>query len=368
MYESFFDLQSRPFASALNVSSYFPASSAEASLQSLIRGVEQADGPGVLIGAAGLGKSLLFQLLAERFEKRFHVVLLDCVSLRASRDLLQSILFHLHLPYRGMEEGELRLSLLDFLEPNEEARQGLLLLMDEAHKLPLRLLEELRMMTNLVRNGQPRVRLALAGAERLEEHLGHPRLESFQQRIAVRSYLAPLGYEETRDYIVARLKAVGGEEKLFAESSWAEIHRISGGAPRLVNQICDQALLTAAVGRRSQVDASCVRQAWAELQQLPAAPSLAAPSSTAPPADDTVVEFGSLSPEGDDLFTSSPSFAPLAPAELHVVREGVETGIGDIRIAIGVPLGIEDFGDSRCCVGHSDRRRWRSEMSWLRAR
>src|SRR5207244_2142982 len=115
--------------------------------------------------------------------------------------LLQNILFELKLPYRDMDEGELRLSLVDHLEPRSGGPDGLLLLVDEAHMLPLRLLEEIRLLTNVVRDGQTRVRLVLAGGMALEERLTSPKLESLHQRIAARCYLQSLRRDETIYYV-----------------------------------------------------------------------------------------------------------------------------------------------------------------------
>jgi len=130
MYEDFFGFEERPFPSAPRVNLYFPASSAENAHQTLTRCIGRAEGPGLLIGGAGTGKSLLCHLLAARFRDAFHVVMLTSARLCTRRALLQSILFELGLPYRGLDEVELRLSLIDFLKLDESDREGVLLLVD----------------------------------------------------------------------------------------------------------------------------------------------------------------------------------------------------------------------------------------------
>ena len=192
MYESFFQLSARPFAAAPQVDRYFPAHAIENARQTLTRVIERAEGAGLVVGPTGTGKSLLLQVLAEQFRDRFDVALLANGHLTTRRALLQAISFELGLPYRGLEEGELRLSLIDHLAPGTRCPQGMLLLLDEAHRLPLRLMEEVRMITNLVRNGQPRVRLVLAGSVALEERFARPDLESFSQRLSARCYLETL--------------------------------------------------------------------------------------------------------------------------------------------------------------------------------
>ena len=138
------------------------------------------------------------------------MALLSSGRLSTRRALLQAILFELGQPYRGMDEGELRLALVDYLTAGEDCPQGMVLLVDEAHTLPLRLLEEIRMITNLVRDGQPAVRLVLAGGCVLEERFASPKLESFSQRIVARCYLESFNRTETQQYIRAQIDAAGG--------------------------------------------------------------------------------------------------------------------------------------------------------------
>ena len=159
-----------------------------------------AAGIGMVVGPSGTGKTLLCRMLAEHFKERFKVAMLCSGRLSTRRALLQAIHYELGQPYRGMDEGELRLALVDYLTLGEDCPTGMVLLVDEAHTLPYRLFEEIRMITNLVCNGQPRVRLVLAGGPLLEERLASPKLESFSQRLVARCYLEPLSRTETQKY------------------------------------------------------------------------------------------------------------------------------------------------------------------------
>src|SRR5262245_47055150 len=163
MYESYFGLSQRPFVPAPSAEKYLPTGSLETAKQTLVRCIDRGEGPAIIIGPAGTGKSLLCQVLARHFRGRFQVALLSGARLATRRALLQNILFELKLPYRDMDEGELRLSLVDHLEPKAGGPTGLLLLVDDAHALPLRLLEETRLLTNLGGDGLMRVRMGLAG-------------------------------------------------------------------------------------------------------------------------------------------------------------------------------------------------------------
>jgi hypothetical protein len=146
----------------------------------------------------------------------------------------------------------------------------MLLLVDEAQSLPPRLLEELRLMSNLVRNGQPRVRLVLAGGMLLEEQFAATELESFQQRIATRCYLASMDRAETSQYVRAHLAAVKGDaDRAFDSEALDAVFDASDGVPRLVNQLCDRTLLLTGKADSKRLSRHHVQQAWADLQQLP---------------------------------------------------------------------------------------------------
>ena len=354
MYESFFQLEARPFIATPVADRYYPASSAEHARETVVRCVERAQGPAVILGPAGTGKSTLCQVLAEQLRSQFHVATLASARLCTRRALLQNILFELKRPYRDREEGELRLSLIDHLEPSEDCPNGMLLLVDEAHMLPLRLLEEIRMLTNLVRDGQPRVRLVLAASLILDERLASPRLESFNQRIAARCYLQSMNRDETLGYVCAQISAVGGTPgKVFTDEGLHAIYNATDGIPRLVNQVCDHVLIMAAIGRKSPIDAMGVEEAWADLQQLP---SPWAPSDV--PSDsgegDSILEFGELDETtsgelGDDkeVVTDTGSTRTPVATQIAARLEEIESGIAavsDDEATAEIAATLEDEG------------------------
>ena len=282
MYDGYFGFQRRPFASIAQVDQYFPGAAIENSRATLARCIERGEGVGVVFGPSGTGKTLLCQVLAEQFKGELRVAMLSAGRLSSRRNLFQAILYDLGRPYRGMDEGELRLALLDYLVLGEDCPQNMLLLVDEAHTLPLRLLDELRMLTNTARGGQPCVRLVLAGASILEERFATPKLDSFNQRLAARCYLEPLNRTEVQDYIRHQVALARGEdpamtqcsveeegEEIFPAEVCQSVFQATDGVPRLVNQVCDHALLLAYVRQRRQLRQTDIEEAWADLQQLP---------------------------------------------------------------------------------------------------
>ncbi|GIW94769.1 MAG: hypothetical protein KatS3mg110_2810 [Pirellulaceae bacterium] len=270
MYEAFFGLQQRPFPSGPCTKFYFAARAIDDAFRALSRLVERDEGIGLVVGGVGTGKTLVCHLLVEKFSDRFSAILLASGRLTSPKVVLQHILFELKLPYRQMDEGELRLSLLDYLEQKRGNEKDLLLAIDEAHSLPLRVLEELRLLSCLVRGGRSRVRLIFSGLPRFEERLAVPRLEALNQRIAVRCYLDNLSLQETVEYVAHQLSVAGTRaDAIFSDDALRAIHRYTDGIPRLVNQLCDHAMILACADGRRTVDAALLEEAWCDLQRLP---------------------------------------------------------------------------------------------------
>ncbi len=319
MYETYFNFTRRPFASIPQTDQFFPAVAIENARARLTRCIERAEGPGMVVGPSGTGKTLLCQVLKERFAGKYDVVLLCSGRLSTRSALFQSILYELRRPYRQMDEGELRIALTDYLLGNnaeaasEAKRDSLLLLVDEAHTLPLRLLEEIRMLTNLARRGRPLVRLVLCGGSILEERFASPRLESFSQRLVARCYLESFNRTETQEYLRRGIDAVAAEGclggELFFDAKTAQaVYQATDGVPRLINQVCDHALMTAYTADRKQLRPRDIEEAWADLQQLPTPWSDEDADDNGSCGSDAqhsggkgIVEFGGLDDDDDDF-------------------------------------------------------------------
>jgi type II secretory pathway predicted ATPase ExeA len=316
MYEAFFGLNQRPFPSAPQVEHYFPASAIESARQMLVRCVQRAEGAGMVVGPSGTGKTLLCHLLVQQFHDTFRTVFLANGRLGTRRSLLQAILHGLGQPYRGMDEGELRLALVDYLSVVKNCPNGMLLLIDEAHTLPLKLLDELRVVADIVAGGQLRTRLVLVGGNVLEERFTNPRLESLSQRLVARCYLESFNRLETQDYIQRQVQKAGGAgTEIFPADTCHAVHQATDGVPRLVNQVCDHALILACTDKKRALSPAIIEQAWADLQQLPTPWSgkekakAAASGSTA--GSTGVVEFGGLV-DDEETASTGPAKGPAA--------------------------------------------------------
>ena len=315
-----FQFQHRPFAAAPDVNNYVPTESVEASIDAVYQCVQRSAGPALVIGPTGIGKSMLCVELARRLGTPFEMVLLATSQICTRRALLQNILFELGLNFRDREEGELRLGILDHLKSPKSTSSGVLLIIDEAQTMPLKLLEEIRGLTNIQRQGQSRVHLVLAGNQRLDERLNHPKMEAFTQRIAARCYLQSLNRQDTHNFIGLQWTRATGNTGMspFSEAAIDAVYAATNGIPRLINQLCDHTLYLASARNITDFTDELIGEAWSDLQQLPTPWQVNHQESKTTGKDsNTVVEFGELSDEvsTDSLSSSSSNLPPLPCAD-----------------------------------------------------
>ena len=338
MYQSHFHLHVRPFSSAANPEHYYPASSIEQARESIARNVERAASVTIVTGPVGSGKTLLCQLIANQYANEFPVCLVQGERLDQPEVLFQSILHKLGIPFRGQDAGELRIILSDHIS-SPGCVNGILLIIDDADRLNEELLDEVRSITNIVKDGQPCARVVLAGSPRLDENLGAPALESLNQRVAGRHYLENFSHHETSDYIGARITSSGGDAgALFTDDALHKVQQATNGVPRLVNQICDHALMLASVNHVDQLNGQLIEEAWADLQQLP----LPLPSDDLANAtnelNEAVIEFGELE---DPTETSELDKLQEALADLSVTATRATRPIvvgGDVQFESDVAM------------------------------
>lgn len=292
MSENLFQFAGQPFSAAPDPAAYVPLEPMEVAGQTLTEAIRRRRGPSLLIGPTGSGKSLLAQLVAGQVKSSHHPVLLSSSVFCTRKALLQHILHGMKVPFHHQGEGELRLAIVDALSQRDKLSGGLALIVDEADRMEAPLLEELRAITNIVHDGQSQVQLLLIGNSRLEEQLAEPRMSCLNQRISCRCYLRAWKRDETTRYIQRRLERAGGDAaKLFTPEAIITLHEISGGTPRIVNQLADHALWLGARHEAAPVDERAIQVAWSDLQQLP----LPAEFQVVPPDEAVeVIEFGEL--------------------------------------------------------------------------
>ncbi|MCL2623862.1 MAG: AAA family ATPase [Planctomycetaceae bacterium] len=320
MYINHFSFHRPPFSAVPDVSGYYPAESIESARRTLLQVLENGTGIPLVFGETGMGKSLLLRMLEKVLENDCHVVYMANQRLRSPKSLYQHLLFSLHQSYCGMDENELRLLFLDNLRQAEMRR--IVLLVDEAQSLGRATLEELRVLLHYNQNeNDVSIRLVLAGSHRFEERLTHPHLHAFQQQVVARCYLEKFRREETDAEILWQLHQAGCEtpDSLFPPEVRKTIHKLTEGVPRVVHQLCRQALIHAAESGLACVDETVVQTAWGILQQLPGCGNnipgrnTHSMKSVTPEDSTSIIEFGAL--DDDEPMIPSFSATPM-PDEL----------------------------------------------------
>lgn len=247
MYQHYFGLSETPFSIAVNPRYLFMGARHREALAHLLYGVGSG-GFILLTGEVGTGKTTLTRCLLEQLPEHTDVAMVLNPALDAP-ELLAAVCDQLGIAHRGHASTlkELTDSLHRFLLENHARGRRTVLLIDEAQHLGLPVLEQIRLLTNLETHEEKLLQIILVGQPELSELLRRPELRQLNQRITARFNLTPLDAGETRAYIRHRLEVAGlpADRELFPPAVAARVHRLSGGIPRLINLLCDRALLGA---------------------------------------------------------------------------------------------------------------------------
>ena len=280
-----------PFPAFPSVSRYVPIGSVEDAIKRTRRSIDACEGLSLVIGPPGTGKSLVCALLAREYANSHDVVNLGETPVSDSATFYRHLLHHLDVDFDAIPEGDLQLALVERVRDPKATDKGLLVLVDEAQSLSPDVLEAIRMTTNIMLDGQPRVYVVVCGGPKLDETLSLPALEPLTQRVAARCYLHPLTSKETRQYISDSIVACGADpDETITDEAISAVHHASSGVPRLINQLVTCAIDVAADADQSLITDSIIDRAWAELQQLPS-PMIEEPKLA---KDSAPVEFGEL--------------------------------------------------------------------------
>ena len=225
-----------------------------------------ADGFVVITGEIGAGKTTLIESFLREIPADVVVAQINQTQVSAV-DFLQSVLSQFGFSPFKMKKGELLATLNNFLIEQYAAGRRVLLIVDEAQNLSLRVLEEIRLLSGVETTREKVLRIILAGQPELNAKLDAPELVQLNQRVRLRFHLTTLSQTETGEYIRHRLQVAGaGDRQLFEEDTFAEIFRYSGGVPRLINTLCDTAMMAAYTADRDRVTATDIASAVSELQ------------------------------------------------------------------------------------------------------
>ena len=266
MYTAFYGLREKPFALSPDPRFLFLAESHREALAHLLYGIEQGEGFIAITGEVGTGKTTLCRTLLQRLGAESEVAFLFNPKLSAL-ELMQAVHAEFGLDAAGRSWRELVDQLNEFLLERKGEGRRVLVIIDEAQNLETDTLEQVRLLSNLETDTAKLLQIVLLGQPELDAKLERAELRQLKQRISVRWRLVPLTATETRDYVRHRLRiASGSERELFTETALREVHRRSSGIPRVVNVLCDRALLLGYASRAATIGSQLVVAVAQELQ------------------------------------------------------------------------------------------------------
>lgn len=246
MYKSFYNLQRNPFEITPDPSFLFPTTRHNEALASLYYGVTAHRGFVVLTGEVGTGKTLILRSLLGLLQRRDVAFALIFNPTLSPLEFMRYIALDFGLPVAGKAKDELIHVLNGFLLQRHQKGLTTILVVDEAHLLSAEILEEIRLLTNLETSQQKLLQIVLAGQPELDLKLDSHELRQLKQRIALRCHLDPLSLNDTREYMGRRLQIAGaiGANQIFSGPAIEAVFRHSRGIPRLINTLCENALLS----------------------------------------------------------------------------------------------------------------------------
>lgn len=265
MYNNYFGLTEAPFSIAPDPRFLYMSEQHREALAHLLFGVSSNGGFILLTGEVGTGKTTVFRCLLEQLPERTEVAFILNPKYSVM-GLLSAICDELGIEYSPSGEMKDYVDALNehLLESHRKNRQTVLII-DEAQNLSADVLETIRLLTNLETNTRKLLQVILIGQPELLAMLERPELRQLNQRITARYHLRALRQEELADYIAHRLSIAGVECQLFPEATIRHLYKLTKGVPRLVNIVCDRALLGTYVERRNQVHNRTISNAASEV-------------------------------------------------------------------------------------------------------
>ncbi len=266
MYREFFGLKEKPFNVTSDPNFLFLSRVHKEAFSHLLYGIRERKGFLEITGEVGAGKTTLCRALLNQLDRNTKSAFIFNSTL-PELQLLQAILEDFGLTVERKNKGILLRQLNIFLI--EELSQGnnVILIIDEAQNLKPSMLEEIRMLSNLETEKEKLFQIILVGQPELKNKLNSPNLKQLKQRIGVRFHITPLEKDEVEQYIYHRLKVAGSDGRIhFPKDVLESICKFSGGIPRLINMVCDKALLAAYVMETRQITLPIVERSIQEIE------------------------------------------------------------------------------------------------------
>jgi general secretion pathway protein A len=266
VYLKFYELTLPPFDLTPNPRFLFHSAKHREAINHLLYGIRERKGFVQLTGEIGAGKTTLCRALLEQLDSRYSTALILNPALNAE-ELVKAIAAEFGLKVKKLGRLETIAVINEFLVKQVEHGRDTVLIIDEAQNLTDDLLEQVRLLSNIETDDRKLLQIILLGQPELRERLNNPRLRQLRQRITVRYHLKPLTRHETGLYIQHRLQFAGANgAPYFSRPALWRVFRYSNGVPRLINAVCDKALLAGFVEQSDLINFKMVGRAIRELE------------------------------------------------------------------------------------------------------
>jgi general secretion pathway protein A len=268
MYCAYHGFTEKPFNITPDPAFIFLSRNHQEAFAHLLYGIDSHVGFIELTGEVGTGKTTVLRTLLNQLDAKNYrtaIIFNPCLS---SSGLLQSINREFGIPYQNLNDQELIDTLNQFLVAQNATGNTVVLVIDEAQNLKQEVLEQIRLISNLETERDKLIQIVLAGQPELKQLLAQPSLRQLNQRIMVRYHLSPMDLDDTGDYINHRLKVAGRMyAEIFTVGALRKIYRFSGGFPRLINIVCDRALLLGYTKGRREISSGMAVTAIKDVRQ-----------------------------------------------------------------------------------------------------
>ncbi|MBM3246915.1 MAG: AAA family ATPase [Candidatus Omnitrophica bacterium] len=266
MYCQFYGLKERPFNVTSDPAFFYSSKKHEEALSHLFYGAAQRKGIIVITGEIGTGKTTLCRFFLEQLQKNVKTALI-LNPYFSDLQLLEAIMKDFGIKSAAKTRLAFIWEFNKFLLNEAEGGNNVILIIDESQNLKPRQLEQIRLLSNLETEKDKLIQIVLVGQPELNRRLDLYELRQLQQRIMVRYHISPLDSQEIKEYIRHRLNVAGsGESIKFTDEALELISNFSGGTPRLINIICDRALLAGFVAEARTIDADILKKCLKELE------------------------------------------------------------------------------------------------------
>ena len=266
MYKKHFGLTYLPFSIAPDPRYLYMSDQHREALAHLVYGVTTDGGFVLLTGEVGAGKTTVCRCLLEQVPEKTDIAFIINPKVTVD-ELLASICDEIGIRYpEGTTSNKVFVDRInDYLLDAHARGRKTVIVIEEAQNLSAEVLEQVRLLTNLETNERKLLQIIMLGQPELRDMLARPELRQLSQRITARYHLGPLSEKEVDPYVAHRLAIAGVSKRLFSPSAMRLLYRLSSGVPRLINLLCDRALLGAYVQDKSQVTSATLRKAAVEV-------------------------------------------------------------------------------------------------------